>query len=252
MTPSSYPSAGTPAQLDELGRLVLNVCTMVPEGVVCFLPSYDYERLALDHWARSKALDRIRGRKQIFREPRSAKEVDTVLSAFTRSATKDSGAVLFCVVGAKMSEGINFSDGMARCVVMVGLPYPDKSDPELALKMAYLDAQEASQRQRAIQQAQQQGPRGAVTVAPRTGPSAGQEYYENLCMRAVNQSIGRAIRHVGDYAAILLVDERYATKRSIHAKIPAWISSQISPAENFGGVVRQLREFFQAKKRGLS
>ena len=27
------------------------------------------------------------------------------------------------------------------------------------------------------------------------GPSAGQEYYQNICMKAVNQSIGRAIRH---------------------------------------------------------
>ena len=45
-----------------------------------------------------------------------------------------------------MSEGINFSDGLARCVVMVGLPYPDKSDPELVQKMNYLDAQERQQR----------------------------------------------------------------------------------------------------------
>ena len=26
-----------------IGRLVANLCTVVPEGVVCFLPSYDYE-----------------------------------------------------------------------------------------------------------------------------------------------------------------------------------------------------------------
>lgn len=29
--------------------------------------------------------------------------------------------------------------GIGRCVVMVGLPYPDKRDPELKQKMAYLD-----------------------------------------------------------------------------------------------------------------
>lgn len=38
---------------------------------------------------------------------------------------------------------------------------------------------------------------------------AGREYYNNICMRAVNQSIGRSIRHARDYASILLVDERY-------------------------------------------
>jgi chromosome transmission fidelity protein 1 len=35
-----------------------------------------------------------------------------------------------------------------------------------------------------------------------------KQYLENLCMKAVNQSIGRVIRHRGDYAAIVLVDCR--------------------------------------------
>ena len=37
-----------------------------------------------------------------------------------------------------------------------------------------------------------------------------QVHYENLCMKAVNQSVGRAIRHKEDYAAILLLDHRFA------------------------------------------
>jgi chromosome transmission fidelity protein 1 len=34
----------------------------------------------------------------------------------------------------------------------------------------------------------------------------GSDYYENLCMKTLNQSIGRAIRHINDYACILLLD----------------------------------------------
>lgn len=39
--------------------------------------------------------------------------------------------------------------------------------------------------------------------------TAGREYFEDLCMKAVNQCIGRVIRYRGDWAAILLVDVRW-------------------------------------------
>ena len=90
------------------------------------------------------------------------------------------GAMLLSVVGGKMSEGINFCDGLGRCVVMVGLPYPGPS-ASLGERMSHLD------------RSQQKG--------------AGKEYYTNLCFKAVNQSIGRAIRHKADYATIVLFDD---------------------------------------------
>jgi Rad3-related DNA helicase len=37
----------------------------------------------------------------------------------------------------------------------------------------------------------------------------GNDYYENLCIKTLNQAIGRAIRHVRDYATIVLVDQRF-------------------------------------------
>jgi len=44
--------------------------------------------------------------------------------------------VLLCVVG-RLSEGINFSDGLGRCVVMVGLPFPNPRDPELMERVRF-------------------------------------------------------------------------------------------------------------------
>lgn len=51
----------------------------------------------------------------------------------------------------------------------------------------------------------------------------GKDYYENLCMRIVNQTVGRAIRHRNDKAKIYLVDERFT--RSI-GKLSKWLRSR--------------------------
>lgn len=54
---------------------------------------------------------------------------------------------------------------------------------------------------------------------------AGQQYYENLCWKAINQSIGRAIRHQNDYSSIVLIDARYANQplSTLKERLPKWI-----------------------------
>lgn len=169
--------------------------------------------------------------KPLLTEPKRAKDVDSVLQSYAQAIRTGGGALLFCVVGAKMSEGINFANEMARCVVMVGLPYPDSRDPELQQKLQYLDGlrSEASvvfgtfpvflhslQRRLPL-------PHRLLLDVSRinTGSVNGKAYYQNLCMRAVNQSIGRAIRHANDWAAILLVDRRYGRQGILHLRHPA-------------------------------
>ena len=144
---------------------------------------------------------------------------------------------------------------------MVGMPYPNPTDPELRERMAFMDAAAA-----ACQHGSGNG--GAQPAAGCGDASPGQQWYQDLCMKvrmnvtrcgapaatlmgsvprqnicnckrmcalssptaheinqfchskstepdlacaqAVNQCIGRCIRHAGDHAAIVLADVRYA------------------------------------------
>jgi chromosome transmission fidelity protein 1 len=83
----------------------------------------------------------------------------------------------------------------------------------------------------------------------------GRAYYEALCMRGVNQSVGRAIRHVGDYACIVLCDKRWGAfgsaqeQRTKAAKgLPEWIEQRlIVPERNYGEVHARIARFFRAR-----
>ncbi|KAI9159892.1 hypothetical protein LWI28_002977 [Acer negundo] len=138
----SYGSRGSLTMIEELGRLLCNLVTVVPEGIVVFFTSFEYEEQVYEAWKTSGILDRITKKKRVFREPRRNTHVESVLKEYkqTIDALSDgpkedprslSGAILLAVVGGKISEGINFSDGMGRCIVMVGLPYPSPSDIEI-------------------------------------------------------------------------------------------------------------------------
>jgi Rad3-related DNA helicase len=51
-----------------------------------------------------------------------------------------SGSCLFAVCRGKVSEGIDFSDNMARAVVITGIPFPNLYDPKVKLKREYIDS----------------------------------------------------------------------------------------------------------------
>lgn len=52
-------------------------------------------------------------------------------------------------------------------------------------------------------------------------------------MKAVNQSIGRAVRHKDDYATVLLLDHRYS-RTHIQSALPNWMKSSLLTCEKFG------------------
>uniref|UniRef100_A0A8C5M8L4 ATP-dependent DNA helicase DDX11 n=1 Tax=Leptobrachium leishanense TaxID=445787 RepID=A0A8C5M8L4_9ANUR len=229
----TYQKRELPEMIDEVGRVLTNLCNVVPGGIVCFFPSYEYQKHVQHHWEKTGVIKRLAIKKKIFQEPKKANQVDQVLAEYSKCIKHCglvggplSGALLFSVVGGKMSEGINFSDDLGRCVVMVGMPYPNIRSPELQEKMSYQDH----------------------TLPKTNGVPAGKVLIENLCMKAVNQSIGRAIRHQGDYASIVLLDHRYA-RPAILGKLPEWIRNRTQVTTAFGAAFATIRKFFREKKQ---
>ncbi|RKP08780.1 helicase C-terminal domain-containing protein, partial [Thamnocephalis sphaerospora] len=211
--------------LDSLGQSLVNLCNVIPAGVVCFFSSYAYMDTVHRRWLASGINARLEKRKRASMQRLCATLplADFLNSKHAATNATTNGALLFCVVGGKMSEGINFSDDLGRGVVMVGLPFPSLNSPELQEKLRFIGAQVSS---------------GRVNLTPK-----GVEYYENMCMRAVNQSIGRAIRHQGDYAVIALLDRRYSTER-IRTKLPGWIADRLVDCSKFGHTLGQTAAFF--------
>jgi chromosome transmission fidelity protein 1 len=68
----TYQHRGESGVITELGRVLLNVCSVVPEGVVCFFPSYAYMNQVVDHWKGSGLLAQLQRKKPLLSEPRSA------------------------------------------------------------------------------------------------------------------------------------------------------------------------------------
>ena len=70
-------------------------------------------------------------------------------------------------------------------------------------------------------------------------------------MKAVNQSIGRSIRHARDYASIVLVDQRYA-RSNVRDKLPDWIASQLQVCQGFGQAFAAIRKVLWEYIYGLT
>lgn len=235
-----YEQRGNQAIIAELGQILLNFVNVVPKGMVVFLPSYSFLHTMMSAWEGSGLMEKLKSRKRVFSEPQDAGQIEAVLREYSEAIHR-TGALLFAVVGAKLSEGLNFTDDLARAVLIIGLPFANLASPELRERMSYVNRLE--------QQLRAKG--DAVTKGASATKDAATELYENMCMNAVNQSIGRAIRHRGDWASLILIDGRYASSR-IRNKLPKWIGGNTTVTETFGQAMREMGKFFREKKVAAS
>jgi chromosome transmission fidelity protein 1 len=114
--------------------------------------------------------------------------------------------------------------------MLVGIPYPNPYTPEHKARQTYLQESLVL--------------RGSTADDARRQAAEGGE---DMALRAVNQAIGRAVRHKGDWACIVLVDERWEGPR-VRGKLAGWIGDSLSGKSGFGDVVGKVGGFFRGKR----
>lgn len=219
---------------DALGDALIDYCTIVPGGVLVFFPSYRMMDQLKARWTASGAWDRLQNTKgAVLVEPNQrGEDFDNVISEYQRASSTDDGAVLFGVCRGKLSEGVDFKDETSRAVVLVGIPFPHGGDVLVSRKKSWNDR--------------------CRTEKKRTELQTGAQWYETQAFRALNQALGRAVRHRYDYSAILLVDSRFRSRRVLD-QLPRWTKEAIRRTDlNHGCLMQGLDAFYSTAQEKIS
>ncbi len=148
---------------------------------------------------------------------------------------RSNGACMLAVCRGKVSEGIDFSDEFARCVVLVGLPYPAFKDPQVMAKRQYQTAMAQNERRNVIL--------GGSASACSSGTAlSGDDWYAQQAFRALNQALGRCIRHRNDYGAVILADPRYNEQRTLDG-VSRWLRAGVQTGLKGGELMERLSQF---------
>lgn len=253
---ASYKTADCYTFQDALGKSLEEICKIVPAGSLVFFPSYKLMEKLSNRWRETGQWSRLNARKPLFVEPRggSQEDFDSILKGYYDCIRRDKrpalgrkrkvkkvdanhldgtestdnsekgGASFLAVCRGKVSEGIDFSDDYARVVIVVGIPFPNINDIQVGLKKKYNDAYKTSK-----------------------NLLGGNEWYCQQAFRALNQAVGRCIRHKFDYGSIILLDERYKEERN-RVYISKWLRKSIQQYNNFDMSLEGLRSFFRNAK----
>ncbi|XP_033374916.1 regulator of telomere elongation helicase 1 isoform X6 [Parus major] len=223
---STYERRFSEDYLSSLGKTIGNLVRVVPHGLLVFFPSYPVMDKSLEYWREHDFAKRIEEVKPMFVEPKNKGSFSEVIDAYYDKVTcpKSNGAAFLAVCRGKASEGLDFADINGRGVIITGLPFPPRMEPRVILKMQFLDEMRRSGA-------------GAQYLS-------GREWYSQQASRAVNQAIGRVIRHRQDYGAIFLCDHRFTTG-DVRGKLPSWVRPYVNVYDNFGHAVRSVSLFFR-------
>ncbi|CAB4291710.1 unnamed protein product [Prunus armeniaca] len=184
------------------GRLLLEMVSVVPDGVVCFFVSYSYMDGIVNSWNENGILKEIMQHKLVFIETQDVVETTLALDNYRKACDCGRGAVFLSVARGKVAEGIDFDRHYGRLVIMFGIPFQYTLSKILLARLEYL----------------------RDTFQIKEG-----DFLTFDALRQAAQCVGRVIRSKADYGMMIFADKRYS-RHDKRSKLPGWILSHLRDA----------------------
>lgn len=196
---SQFSTRNDEAVMRNYGNLLIDFASIVPDGIICFFPSYRYMEDVILNWDRMGVLDKVLKYKLLFIESKDVAETSLSLASYRKACENGRGAIFLSVARGKVAEGVDFDEHYGRCVIMFGVPFQYTKSRQLLARLDYL--------------------RDTFQIKE-------SEYLIFDAMRQCAQCVGRVIRKKNDYGLMVFADKRYAhvDKRD---KLPKWIKNYI-------------------------
>lgn len=175
--------------------MLIELCSVIPDGVVAFFTSYSYMETIISDWDGMGILRQLSKTKLIFIETKDVVETTIALDNFRRACDSGRGAVFLSVARGKVSEGINFDRHYGRAVIMFGVPFQYTLSHVLRARLEYLQTHFQIRE---------------------------QDFLNFDALRQAAQCVGRVIRSKTDYGLMVLADSRY-NRHDKRSKLPKWI-----------------------------
>jgi Rad3-related DNA helicase len=114
----SFKGSDSLALHHRLGQLIIDVCSVTPNGVLVFCASYWWIEMLSQTWRANGQWDTLNALKSVYLEPKfNDKNFTKLLKNFEAAACTTKGAVMIAVCRGKISEGLDLSD---RCCLIFG------------------------------------------------------------------------------------------------------------------------------------
>ncbi|KAF7818311.1 general transcription and DNA repair factor IIH helicase subunit XPD [Senna tora] len=184
------------------GRMLLEMASVVPDGIVCFFVSYSYMDGIVNSWNENGILMDIMQHKLVFIETQDVVETTLALDNYRKACDCGRGAIFFSVARGKVAEGIDFDRHYGRLVIMFGVPFQYTLSKILLARLEYL----------------------RDTFQIKEG-----DFLTFDALRQAAQCVGRVIRSKADYGMMIFADKRYS-RHDKRSKLPGWILSHLHDA----------------------